>query len=504
MRQYLILIVCLSLVVFANVKKPETTNVDNPSTLNIDDTGYEFSPVELGYLDYYKMHPNHYELQSSVLAFPGAKGFGKFVTGGRGGIVVRVTNLNDSGAGSLRAAIDQTVTRNIVFDVGGDINLSNSLRIDENEGNLTIAGETAPSPGITIRAENIGGSNYGGALDIVGADNIIIRYISIRGTNSNGATIDAIRLEGGTTSVNGIIIDHCSLSHGTDEVFGFETVENATFSKNIYLQPTGSGISLVNNPVNNITVIENYLSHSYYRNFLVGYGAGITNFEFINNIIFGFNTGGTDVTYGSQVDVISNVYKQWGDKVSSPRIFHWAEHGYTGNLRTDGEFYIDGNIGANPSKMRDPLIDADDLSDSSPSRVVTGSYIISWETALSEIENTVLPTVGNSIYRDAEDTKAVADYYNEAAENTINPTNKTSGSHPTGYDTDSDGMADAWEVARSGSIALMANSDDDSDGYTNIEEFFHYRAGSESGSGGGSPIPTGLKRNFFNKKKGFF
>lgn len=506
MKKLAIISFFTSLMVFAKEKPKSDVSVE----------AYLFTPVALSAYEYWNFHPNHYEYQSSLLAFPGADGFGKYTTGGRGGTVIHVTNLNDSGPGSLRAAIDQTITRTIVFDVGGDINLVDCIRINENEGNLTILGSTAPSPGITLRAENIGGTNFGGALDVVGADNVIIRYITVRGENVNGAAIDAVRLEAGTTSVDGIILDHVSLSQGTDEVFGLETVENGTISNSLLLQPEGSGVSLTNNPIDKFSYFQNYISHSFYRNPLVGYGVGITNLEFINNIVFGFNTGGTDATYGSQVDVISNVYKQWGDKVSSPRIFHWAEHGYTGNLRTDGEFYIDGNIGANPSKMRDPLIDADDLADSSPTRVVTGSYIISWETTLSAIENAVLPKVGNSIYRDAEDTKAVADYYNEAAENTINPTNKTSGSHPVGYDDDNGGSGDSMpdeievilfgsETATNDPSAYTNTNYTDLDGnsvngYTNIEKMGFYKEGLLI-AGNATPEILQLRRSMNNKRR---
>ncbi len=129
-----------------------------------------------------------------LLAFPGAKGFGKFTTGGRGGRIIHVTNLNDSGAGSLREALDSKGTRTIVFDVGGDIYLTGMhLNIGDSQGNLTIAGETAPFPGITIRGDNISSKSYGGTIDIA-ASNVIIRYISIRENNNNRTDNDAIRI----------------------------------------------------------------------------------------------------------------------------------------------------------------------------------------------------------------------------------------------------------------------------------------------------------------------
>ena len=86
--------------------------------------------------------------QAQAPAFPGAEGHGRYVTGGRGGKVIHVTNLNDSGTGSLRAAVSGSAKKIVVFDVGGVIELKSDLKIGEN---TTILGQTAPNPGITLR-----------------------------------------------------------------------------------------------------------------------------------------------------------------------------------------------------------------------------------------------------------------------------------------------------------------------------------------------------------------
>ena len=105
-------------------------------------------------------------LHAQAPAFPGAEGHGRYVTGGRGGKVVHVTNLNDNGAGSLRAAVQGSTKKTVVFDVAGVIALNSDLVIGDN---TTIAGQTAPYPGITIRYRTVRpGSNN------------IIRFIRIR------------------------------------------------------------------------------------------------------------------------------------------------------------------------------------------------------------------------------------------------------------------------------------------------------------------------------------
>ena len=144
-------------------------------------------------------------------AFPGAEGHGRYVTGGRGGRVVHVTNLNDSGTGSFREAV-KSGNRIIVFDVAGVIALKSDLKIGDN---ITILGQTAPSPGITLRYYTVQPGN-----------NNIIRFLRIRRGEekdiNDGA--DAIWQRNKT----GIIFDHCSFSWSIDEVASFYDNNNFT------------------------------------------------------------------------------------------------------------------------------------------------------------------------------------------------------------------------------------------------------------------------------------
>ena len=304
-----------------------TTETGSVTVTVTDKTPSTEEPVEMG----------------GLKAFPGAEGFGQYATGGRGGKVIHVTNLNDSGSGSFREALETSGTRTIVFDVGGTINAKNYFDIPYGKGNVTIAGQTAPGGGILIR---------GGELRI-SASNVIVRYIRFRlGSSTSGAASneDGINITAYSgNKIENIIIDHCSVSWAQDEnislVGGFSgsTVSNVTI-QNCIIAESGYGLlSYKNNK--NISVINNLFANNKERNIRANWPInGAFQFEQINNIVYGYR-GGNNPSLGIKFTSLNNLFKKAPSISFGGNASVQGEEDGTGNPG-DTYAYISGNIAA--------------------------------------------------------------------------------------------------------------------------------------------------------------
>ena len=235
--------------------------------------------------------------EAPLPAFPGALGWASQTPGGRGGQIIRVTNLNSEGPGSLRAAIEADGPRIVVFEVGGVIDLEkNTLRL--RNPFITIAGQTAPSPGITL---------IRGGIDIGGHD-VIVQHIRIRPGSAGGEWMSGWDEDSiATVSAHNVIIDHCSLTWATDENLSASgprftgstpeewragTSHNITFSNNLigeslaystHSKGEHSKGSLIHDNVTGLLIVGNLYAHNYERSPLF---KGGVHGVIVNNLIY--------------------------------------------------------------------------------------------------------------------------------------------------------------------------------------------------------------------------
>ncbi|MCR4029683.1 MULTISPECIES: polysaccharide lyase family 1 protein [Flavobacterium] len=275
-------------------------------------------------------------------AFPGAEGFGRFTTGGRGGKVLFVTNLNDSGPGSFREAVTAKGKRYVLFKVSGNIALKSRLSINEND--LTIAGQTAPGDGICIKDYPV----------VLNADNIIVRYMRFRMGDAAKQQADALE----SRFHKNIIVDHCSLSWSSDETASLYANENTTFqwcfvteSLKVSVHEKGShGYGAIWGG-KKASFHHNLLAHHDSRNPRLGESAG-TSFALTdlvdvrNNVIY--NWAGNSC-YGGEamnVNIVNCYYKPGPATGKSSKIIAIDKNKIPGKevFNIWGKFYIDGNV----------------------------------------------------------------------------------------------------------------------------------------------------------------
>ncbi|HLW10771.1 MAG TPA: hypothetical protein VKX35_10245 [Fermentimonas sp.] len=281
-------------------------------------------------------------IDEEAFAFPGAEGFGKYTTGGRGGRVIKVTNLLDYGEGSFRAAVTASGPRIVVFEVSGVIELYGNLTIKN--GDLTIAGQTAPGDGITI-------ANHGVNIS---ADNVIVRFLRFRMGDKMEAEADAL---GGRFQKN-IIIDHCSMSWSTDECVSFYNNDDFTLqwcyiteSLRFSAHAKGAhGYGAIWGG-KNASFHHNLLVHHDSRNPRFGEYEGsayaLTNLvDYRNNVIYNWGNNTAYGAEGGNINIVNNYYKPGPASSKRERIMSIDKYVKDSNKATYdiwGTYFIDGN-----------------------------------------------------------------------------------------------------------------------------------------------------------------
>ena len=429
-------------------------------------------------------------------AFPTAEGYGRFAQGGRGGRILHVTNLNDSGPGSLRAAVEQSGPRTVVFDVGGLITLESRLIIRSTNSNLTIAGQTAPGKGICLRKYNFG---------MLGATNVIIRYVRVRPGNLSGMTLDGM----GMASSDNCIIDHCSISWTLDEAISTRGAHNITLQRTLISEalneaghkkyPAGTQHGYAASIGGDIgSFHHNLLAHCAGRNWSLAGGLSKPKNEYAgrldlrNNVVFNWKNRATDGG-AHEVNFVNNFY-QPGPATK----FFFALNAQYGGFPGSQRYFFDGNVmpgyfgltnqtaGRTATTERGGRLPTEysPWSDTPffESHVKTHSAYESYTNVLADVgcnfpaldehDARVIAEVRSGSFKfkgsktglpglpDSQDDVGGWENYPEA--------------HRTvDWDTDGDGLPDDWEK-RAGlnpKSAADASVDRDGDGYPNLEEY---------------------------------
>jgi hypothetical protein len=418
------------------------------------------------------------------VAFPGAEGAGALARGGRGGRVLRVTNLSDSGPGSLRAAVEEKGPRTIVFDIGGTIRLKKPLVI--RNGQVTIAGQTAPGGGITLRDR---------VLEVA-ADDVIVRYLRSRLGDEGGIESDAFNI----TSGKRIIVDHVSASWSVDETLS-----------------AGSRYAKPEDDLQDVTVQWSIISESLRKSLHAkgehGYGSllrggrgakmslhhNLWAHHFARMPRPGNYAPPSEDPLGAFYDIRSNVFYNWGgsyagynadsDDKASHASYNFVDNAYKAGADSKKAIAFD---------ERNPLAKAYFAGNSmngaipaDPWSLVSGqtapSYRLVSPVPMPQVESDpapraferVLATSGASLVRDPVDARLVTTVRSGTGK--LIDSQKEVGSWPQlapgvpWKDSDGDGMPDAWERQQRLNPLNPAdgNADRDRDGYTELEEWMN-------------------------------
>ncbi len=403
-------------------------------------------------------------MSAQQLAFPGAVGFGRHAVGGRYGTVYHVTNLNDSGTGSLRDAVSKS-NRIVVFDVSGVINISSRITF---ASNLYVAGQTAPGEGVVV---------YGDGVSFSGANNIIVRYMKFRMGKNGSSGKDCAGVANGTN----MIFDHCSFAWGLDETFSINWDNKGSAPMHITLSNCVVGQGLLSHSAggliqsDSITLYRNFYCDNSTRNNKV---KGTS--QYVNCIVYNWKDGcylmGGDSSGKSWVNVTNNLF------INGPA--------GGGNAITSGNsdfsiYSLDNWQDRNADGVLNPYeIPHSEYSGGPTFAAKPYNYpeLPAWKS--SELIDSLLPDVGASLpYRDLADHLMVHQCKSFGKEGAIisseyqlpigAPTSWGVKSFAKPADSDGDGMPDEWENANGTNPSANDAMTIADNGYANIENYIN-------------------------------
>ncbi|MEI9806838.1 MAG: pectate lyase [Bacteroidota bacterium] len=441
--------------------------------------------------------------ESIAIAFPGAEGFGKYTTGGRGGKIFIVSSLNDKGPGSFREAAEAKGKRIIVFAVSGTVHLESKLSI---KGDVTIAGQTAPGDGICLADQPVG----------LGGDNMIIRYLRFRMGDKyqKGGMVDG---NGGDDAFGGgrrknIVIDHCSMSWSTDEVFSIYGGDSTTVQWNLIAEPLNYSYHFETGDRDyehhgyggiwggpNLSAHHNLFAHCGSRNPRFNgsrLGAPADFVDFRNNVIYDWGHNNIYGGEGGKYNLVNNYYRYGPSTANNVRFRIVNPSRQEKPAIGFGKYYVDGNYvdGAEDMSKNNWLgihMGNGGTEDDKKEAVIDKPHPaedIQVQTAKDAYAG-VLAKVGASFKRDTLDERIINDVKTRTGrmidvqggfphgteyDLTVNawPALK---SLPAPADTDKDGMPDEWEKKN----GLNINDASDAPAYkldklyTNIEVYIN-------------------------------
>jgi pectate lyase len=400
--------------------------------------------------------------EAQIAAFPGAEGFGANATGGRGGTVYHVTNLNDSGAGSFRDAVSAG-NRVVVFDVGGYIILKSAVSLSSN---LTIEGQTAPGGGIGLMA---------GEVSLSGKSNIIIRNVRFRQGNEDPDTgKSAFNMGNGSD----IILDHCSFEYGQWDSVDAVGTTNFTVQNCIIADPIGQQFG-AHVEVGPDTFYRNLWVNAHNRQPLAK-----SDTQYINNVIYDYQAAYTTANTGGVFshDIVGNYF------ITGPRTTSTGDTYY--QVDANQSAYAVGNY---LDSNRDGVLNG------SPYNTVGSAAVLGapWAPTTSSIptlsaapaadcQTGVYASVTEScgaFPRDTVDNFVIGDVGSLGLTGTIYTNQASTGLANNGYgtlaagtpfaNTSGDGIADYWAVANgiSTTNAAAGTAAYKTTGYTNLEAY---------------------------------